>query len=199
MRKQIIWLNCFLFIISYNTLAQNIHNKAKIDSITNLIKSCVDCSHEYYMRANLNLKENKQMEAMSDFNNAIKIVKNYPKDHRLTEYYSERANLKSELGDFRGAIKDYDNASEVNYGYSSLWAEVFFGRGFCKTKVGDLEGAVEDYEHVFLHKPNDVVTHYNLGLLKISLGKKDEGCLYLSKAGELGYRDAYEAISDFCN
>jgi len=37
------------------------------------------------------------------------------------------------------------------------------------------------------------------GLDKLLLEQKDNGCLDLSKAGELGLVGAYEAIKEFCN
>jgi len=43
------------------------------------------------------------------------------------------------------------------------------------------------------------LAYYHRGLAKILLGQKDNGCLDLSKAGELGSAKAYEAIKNFCN
>jgi hypothetical protein len=43
------------------------------------------------------------------------------------------------------------------------------------------------------------MTHYNIGLLKIKVLRIEEGCLNLSKAGELGMTDAYKVISKHCN
>jgi len=39
----------------------------------------------------------------------------------------------------------------------------------------------------------------NRGYAKYSLGDKDGACLDWSKAGELGYSDAYDAIKKYCN
>jgi len=41
--------------------------------------------------------------------------------------------------------------------------------------------------------------YYHRGISRIKLGRKDSGCLDLSKAGELGYFEAYESIKEFCN
>jgi hypothetical protein len=43
------------------------------------------------------------------------------------------------------------------------------------------------------------VPYYNRGMTKLRLGQKDSGCIDLSKAGELGYKSAYEEIRKFCN
>ena len=47
--------------------------------------------------------------------------------------------------------------------------------------------------------PKNSGAYYARGLAKIVLGQKDSGCLDLSKAGELGFVDTYEAIKQFCN
>jgi len=47
--------------------------------------------------------------------------------------------------------------------------------------------------------PNYTDAYYGRGLAKIRLGQKDDGCLDLSKAGELGHAEAYEAIKENCN
>ena len=36
------------------------------------------------------------------------------------------------------------------------------------------------------------------GYAKIRLGQKDDGCLDLSKAGELGSAEVYEIIKQYC-
>ncbi|WP_146216365.1 hypothetical protein [Arenibacter sp. ARW7G5Y1] len=148
--------------------------------------------------------EDEKMKAMSDLNKAIDIyIEYFLKDSfdktTLTEYYNERAYLKSELKDYRGAIQDYEKAISMKVGYASLWDKVYFGKGFCETKIGNFQSAVESYEKVFIHNPKDELAHFNVGLVKIALGRKNEGCLNLSKSGELGYSDAYEIIAEHCN
>tara|TARA_R110000868_G_scaffold337284_1_gene598150 strand:- start:129 stop:722 length:594 start_codon:yes stop_codon:yes gene_type:complete len=187
-----------LLFLCYGFAQDN--TKVKIDSLTTQINRCSNCSHLLYDRAQLYLENDDKMLAMKDFNEAIEIhLEHFHKNHILTEYYNDRAFLKSELKDYRGAIQDYSNAIEVHSGYATLWEEVFFGRAYCKSNIDDIDGAIEDYEMVFIHNPDDYVSHFNLGLLKIQKGLKDEGCLNLSKAGELGYEDAYKIISEYCN
>ncbi len=196
-------LYCLIaLLLTFNSYSQN--NKSKIekdlDSLTKLIEQCPNCSSPYFKRGKINASMNKKMDAMKDFNKAIEIhIEKFEKNYRLTESYNERAYLKMDLKDYRGALQDFNNASNTNDGYSKLWVQVLFGRGYCKTKTGDLKGAVIDYEKVFLHDQNDKLTHFNLGLIKIDLGMLEEGCLNLSKAGELGFDDAYDAIAKYCN
>jgi hypothetical protein len=48
-------------------------------------------------------------------------------------------------------------------------------------------------------KPNYPEAYYLRGTAKLNLGQKDSCCLDLSKAGELGYTQAYETIRHYCN
>jgi hypothetical protein len=47
--------------------------------------------------------------------------------------------------------------------------------------------------------PNYADAYYNRGVSKVYFGLKDSGCLDLSKAGELGSKNAFEAIKVLCN
>ena len=58
---------------------------------------------------------------------------------------------------------------------------------------------MQDYNKAIELKPNYAKAYYGRGLDKIGLGQKDNGCLDLSKAGELGSAYAYEAIKSGCN
>ena len=42
------------------------------------------------------------------------------------------------------------------------------------------------------------MAYNNRGIAKYILGDKDGGCLDWSKAGELGYEDAYDTIKEYC-
>jgi hypothetical protein len=47
--------------------------------------------------------------------------------------------------------------------------------------------------------PNYAGAYSGRGIAKIRSGQKDSGCLDLSKAGELGFAEAYESIKKLCN
>jgi hypothetical protein len=55
-----------------------------------------------------------------------------------------------------------------------------------------------DFDKAIELNPANGLAYYNRGLTKIRSGQKDSGCLDLSKAGELGYSEAYEAIKVYC-
>jgi len=71
--------------------------------------------------------------------------------------------------------------------------------GLTKDNLKDYKGAIQDYNKAIKLNPKDSDTYLNRGLAKILLGQKDDGCLDLSKASELGLAKAYEAIKEHCN
>ncbi len=78
-------------------------------------------------------------------------------------------------------------------------AEDYYNSGVKKGESGDWSGAIEDFNKAIELTPNNADVYSNRGIAKIRLGQKDNGCLDLSKAGELGYAEAYEAIKENCN
>ncbi|HEX7413225.1 MAG TPA: OmpA family protein, partial [Bacteroidia bacterium] len=64
---------------------------------------------------------------------------------KTAEDYYNRGNAKHEVGDFRGAIEDYNKAIELNPKY----ADAFYARGMAKGMLDDKEGACLDYRKAF--------------------------------------------------
>ncbi len=67
-----------------------------------------------------------------------------------------------------------------------------------KINLGDNRGAIQDCNVAIELDPKGALAYYNRAGAKINLGQKDSGCLDLSKAGELGYMDAYDLIKKYC-
>ena len=104
-----------------------------------------------------------------------------------------RAEAKSSLGDYAGAIADYDKAIELDPEY----AAAFSNRGDAKSNLGDYAGAIADFDKAIELDPKDATAYRHRGLAKIRWGQKDSGCLDFSKAVELGF-DANDLIEKYC-
>ena len=65
-------------------------------------------------------------------------------------------------------------------------------------KLGDNRGAIEDNNKAIELNPDYALAYLNRGAAKYNLGDKNGGCLDFSKAGELGYEDAYDLIKKYC-
>lgn len=111
-------------------------------------------------------------------------------------YYSLRGLAKGSLGDLRGSIDDFTKAFSIDPNF----AEAVSNRAVSKRNMNDYQGALEDYDLALKIDPTYSRAYFKRGLLKImQLKEKEDGCLDLSKAGELGESLAYEAIRDLCN
>jgi len=106
-----------------------------------------------------------------------------------------RGQIKSIMKDYKGAMEDFNRAIEINP--SQIMA--YYQRGRLKNNLGDKRGAIADYNMVISISPNYADAYYERALIQIKLGNKENGCSDLSKAGELGKVEAYEAIKKYCN
>lgn len=78
------------------------------------------------------------------------------------------------------------------------FSPAYYNRAYVKSLVNDLPGAIYDYGQAISLNKEFQEAYYNRGLINIYLNETDKGCQDLSKAGELGLREAYYAISKYC-
>ncbi len=85
--------------------------------------------------------------------------------------------------------------------YSVCWSQKeveFYNSAVAKEESSDLIGAILDYNKSLEINPQYANAYFYRGMSKINVGQKENGCLDLSKAGELGYDNAYEKIKEYC-
>jgi tetratricopeptide (TPR) repeat protein len=133
--------------------------------------------------------------AISDITQAIELN---PNDEL---YYAIRADKKIKLEDYRGSIEDLKLAIELfeksNSSYR-LKVNYYANLATSKARLNDFEGAIESYSNAIKYNIKDSYSYYHRGLTRLIVGEKESGCLDLSKAGELGYQKAYDAIKQYC-
>lgn len=140
--------------------------------------------------------------AISDYNQELEIINNdniYP-NHYKSSPFSDRGVAKYNLQDYRGAIEDFKKSIEFG-GDATDRANI----SNAKYQLKDFKGVIEECDFIIEMSPINIYSKFDKndafywrGLAKIQLGQKDSGCLDLSKAGELGYSDAYEDIKKYC-
>jgi len=170
-----------------------------IDECSKLIKKEYDDSPKDALRIIVYEGELSDLKSDSIHNQkAIKEllnkIKNPPKEYEehVGKIFLLRGDLKKEIKDYKGAIADYTKAIEIGrYSYSIL--------GDLKLEIKDYQGAISDYSKAIKNCPKDSDTYYYRGIANQKLGKKESACLDFSKAGELGYKKAYEMIKKYCN
>ena len=124
------------------------------------------------------------------------IIKNYSFSYDdMPSVYNNKAYNLILLNKLEEAKPLIDKALELDSSRDYIWdtkGELEFKLGNYKECVTAMQKAIEitpTYGHAFLLK----------GIANIKLNNKSQGCLDLSRAGELGESKAYEEIKKYCN
>ena len=150
------------------------------------------------------LKDSSNQEALigraeakllvSDYFGAIQDLSVAIKFKPTSRAYLLRGKTKNNLLDYRGAIGDFNRGLEYDKENEVLLLE----RAKSQLALKSYEESVLDFTKLIELNPSNKDAFYLRGLIKIHQGKKEEGCLDLSHAGELGDEDAYKKIAELC-
>ena len=103
------------------------------------------------------------------------------------ETYFTWGNTKYYLGDYKGAIADYDSAIRLNPDDT----DAYNNRGIAKSDLGQHFAAIADYDSAIRLNPDDARTYYNRGIAKYRLGQ------YFAAIAD--YDSAIRLNSDYAN
>ncbi|MBX2962798.1 MAG: tetratricopeptide repeat protein [Cyclobacteriaceae bacterium] len=163
-----------------------------VESLLNLNKAIEldpNYASAYYFRGNIKAQFDDRHGAMKDYNTALE------KNPKMSEAFFARGNVKMKLQDYYGAIDDYTAAIALNENF----VEAYYNRGKAKQYLQAYQDAINDCSKIIAINKKNVDAYYMRGLLRIEFGDLKNGCLDLSKAGELGDLKAYELIKEKCN
>ncbi len=97
--------------------------------------------------------------------------------------------------DYDEAIGDLNKAAKLLPEY----AYIYYNRANLYCRSGMMSEALEDYTRAIELNPSLGEAYFNRGLLQIFLKDTRKGYLDISKAGELGIREAYEVLKRYTN
>jgi len=143
----------------------------------------------YFIRGNIKDNFDDRHGAMKDYNTAIE------KNAKFPDAYFARGNVKMKLQDYYGAIADFTSC--ITFNENNI--EAYFNRGKAKQFLLAYEDAINDCTKIIQINPKSHDAYYLRGILRLEFGDMKNGCLDLSKAGELGDVNAYEVIKERCN
>jgi tetratricopeptide (TPR) repeat protein len=200
--KKILLIAAFVFTV-YGLLAQSakdltqkgreLYEKHEYTESLLILNKAIETdpnhSPAYYLRGNIKDRFDDRHGAMKDYNSAIE------KNPKSADAFFARGNVKMKLQDYYGAIDDFSAAITINENY----IEAYFNRGKAKQMLQAYQDAINDCTKIIQINPKSVDAYYMRGILRIDFGDMKNGCLDLSKAGELGDLKAYEVIKDRCN
>lgn len=96
-------------------------------------------------------------------------------------FYRNRGNSKFVLGEYESAIKDYDEAINLNAGE----AEIFISRGLAFYNNRQFNQAIADFGKAIELDPNESMTYYNRGNALQEIGKFEKALTDYKNATEL--------------
>jgi tetratricopeptide (TPR) repeat protein len=104
-------------------------------------------------------------------------------DNKGAKEYFMSGMSKSNLHDYKGAIKDFDKAIELKPEY----VEAYINRGLAKSLSGDIQGGIEDIDKALSIDPHYKDAYAMRGIVENKMGDKQGAVLDMKKAEELGY------------
>jgi tetratricopeptide (TPR) repeat protein len=183
----------------------------QIDLLDSLIRGDEYNMNYYLKRGLLNTFLNKTEEATNDFNKALSYdsrnafilfnranariasLQRILYESSWDEKLSDRYNAKI-LRIYSDILYDLHKVLEIDPDF--LYAR--YNIGYSRFMMEDYRGALTEFALVTKEK-KIAEAHYNKALLQIFLEQKEEGCIELGIAGELGLKKAYSVIRKFCN
>lgn len=185
-----------------NSGGEKLRNKDTIGAIYDYTKAIESFNDKndgglilvYHWRGSLKAALKDYRGAIQDLSKAIEIA---PK---FVLSYIKLAEIQIELKDYSGAILNLSKLFD-NYGTTEFMDKykAYILRSQAKFYNGDYRGTISDINICIEYSPKEGILYYMRGFSELSIGNKESGCNDLSKAGELGFSDAYKIIKTFCN
>lgn len=105
-----------------------------------------------------------------------------------------RGTARKETGKDKEAIADFTEALKLSLGDYSMQLNLYSARGAARSNLKDYYGAVADYDEAIKLKSDKGLSYFLRGAAKLHLGEKEAALKDFSKAGDLGYSEAYDII-----
>ena len=116
--------------------------------------------------------------------------------------FSERISIDSDMTlrtshkrtyNYDEAIADLSRAAEL----APEVAYIYYNRGNLYALSGDMPAAYEDYTRALTLAPYLAEAYFNRGLVQLYMKDTQKGVMDLSKAGELGIKEAYGILKRY--
>jgi tetratricopeptide (TPR) repeat protein/Tol biopolymer transport system component len=142
----------------------------------------------YKTRGDLKLALKDPKGAVVDYTKAIELLPDF------AQAYEGRGGVYYATRNFRDALKDMDQAIKLMPENFELYSK----RGDIKYESKDIRGAISDYDTSIRFNPNFALNYFKRGMIKIIAGNREEGCVDLKRADQLGFQGALEQIKKYC-
>jgi tetratricopeptide (TPR) repeat protein len=146
-------------------------------------------AEDFLKKGNQKYKEQSYVEAIENYQKALKINPKYSKAlHNL-------GNVYYRLGEAQDALKYYNLAIQ----YDLQNAEPYISRGILLLDLQKIKEAENDAKTALKFKPDMPDAHFLIGNIKNIQGKKQEACKYWKIAAAKGHALSAENTQKYCN
>ncbi|MCX6770250.1 MAG: tetratricopeptide repeat protein [Candidatus Micrarchaeota archaeon] len=105
--------------------------------------------------------------------------------------YNNRGLVKSEQGDYKGAIEDFNKSISLNIGNFPWISGTFSVLGQTRFMMGDYKGAIKDCDRAISLNPSNTNAYGNRGYFKLKTGDYKGAIMDSGKAISLNPKHAY--------
>lgn len=137
-------------------------------------------------------EEKMRVEETVDFMLQVSNEQDYNK-------YIESGMSKDSLGDFIGAIEDYNKAKNIKIADEGNYFSAYQLSGLSKTSLKDYKGAIIEFNGAIRIDSTVSNSYVYRGFCKFLSNDKNGACLDWSKAQELGNPNVQKDIDKLCN
>ncbi len=133
----------------------------------------------------------------SDMIDFIASIENNVQVLSMDDKGTTRARVQDRVNqtyDYSEAIEDMTEAGKLAPDVPYIW----FNLGNLHCFSGENIQAIDNFTEAIRLYPYMGDAYYNRGLVLIYLKDREKGCIDLSRAGELGVKDAYSVIKKYC-
>jgi tetratricopeptide (TPR) repeat protein len=171
----------------YKSIIKN-YNDA-INDLTAVITTDTTNFIAYFSRANIRFE-------------MINYIKQLENQHNIyltgTEFNAVKKDIiesTENFADYELVLEDLQKAKKLSPHF--IFCDYNLGNTYLQMR--DYRKAIEHYNLVIKSDKEFKEAYYNRGLTYIYLKESENGCMDMSKAGELGMEEAYEVIGRFCD
>lgn len=143
-------------------------------------------SYALFNRGTLRYEMDEFVYSDMKYTNSITISRNA---------FSNKAVEKIQAPDHKAVLADYDKVVKQNPELSF----VYYNRANVKLTLKKFQRAIDDYSAAIRLQPTLAEAYYNRALTLLYVNETKLACKDLSKAGELGIKEAYNVIKRYCN
>jgi tetratricopeptide (TPR) repeat protein len=174
-----------------NVLMLANQHKDALKDVEELIRMNPQNPGYFYLRAILELKNEKYVKAVEDFDKAIEL--DMPEKF-LYKVYLNRGMAHFYLQDFELAESDFKAVIEKE----PKIAASYHGLGMVKYEQREYEAAIIEFQRSLKYDEKNPITHFNMAMSYFRLKEKDNACYHFNRSCALGNRNGCRLLMMEC-